>query len=163
MARNSSTPRNEPGARLATHDDIPGIMRLVADYWFFEGIDGFDADTLSAQLDHLLSNRRLGDVWVAASPDALVGYLVAVYVFSLEHKGLVAEIDEFYVIPAGRGRGVGHALLAAAEARFLELRCTNVSLQLGRGNDSARRFYHGHGYRDRAGFELLDKMLTNSD
>jgi GNAT superfamily N-acetyltransferase len=162
MARDSSRPRNEPGVRLATHDDIPGVMRLVADYWSFEGIGGFDAATLAAQLDHLLSNRRLGDLWVAATPDALAGYLVAVYVFSLEHKGVVAEIDEFYVVPTGRGRGVGHALLAAAETRFRELHCTNVSLQLGRDNDSARRFYHGHGYRDRAGFELLDKMLTDS-
>jgi hypothetical protein len=39
------------------------------------------------------------------------------------------------------------------------MNCTNVSLQLGRGNDAAREFYRQHGYSDRAGFELLDKML----
>ena len=37
--------------------------------------------------------------------------------------------------------------------------CTNVALQLGKGNDGARVFYRAHGYNERAGFELLDKML----
>ena len=148
-------------ARLARHDDIPGIVRLVGDYWSLEGIDGFDLDELAAQLDFLLSDRRLGDVWVTGTPDALAGYLVAVYVFSLEHKGLTAEIDEFYVAPGWRGRGLGQALLAAAEARFRELHCTNVSLQLGRDNHDARRFYRSQGYADRAGYELLDKMLAD--
>ncbi len=155
------TSRGGDAARLAKHDDIPGIVRLVGDYWSLEGIDGFDRDELAAQLDFLLSDRRLGDVWVTGTPDALAGYLVAVYVFSLEHKGLTAEIDEFYVAPGCRGRGLGQALLAAAEARFRDLHCTNVSLQLGRDNHDARRFYHSLGYADRAGYELLDKMLAD--
>ncbi len=122
------TSRGGDAARLARHDDIPGIVRLVGDYWSLEGIDGFDRDELAAQLDFLLSDRRLGDVWVTGTPDSLAGYLVAVYVFSLEHKGLTAEIDEFYVAPGCRGRGLGQVLLAAAEARFRDLHCTNVSL-----------------------------------
>ena len=153
------TSRSGDAARLARHDDIPGIVRLVDDYWSWEGIDGFDREELAAQLDFLLSDRRLGDVWVTGTPDILAGYLIAVYVFSLEHKGLTAEIDEFYVAPGWRGRGLGHALLAAAETRFRDLHCTNVSLQLGRENNEARRFYRGHGFDDRAGYEIVSKML----
>ena len=70
-----------------------------------------------------------------------VGYLLAVYVFSLEHLGLTAEIDEFFVLPSARGKGLGDALLQRAEAEFIRRGCTNVSLQLGRGNDGARVFY----------------------
>lgn len=146
-------------ARFAAHDDIPAIVSLVAEYWAFEGLEDFDDQDVTQQLDYLLSDRRLGDVWVSGHGDALAGYLIAVYVFSLEHKGLTAEIDEFYVLPAYRGRGIGQALLLAAEARFRELHCTNVSLQIGRDNETARLFYRDRGYSDRAGFELLDKML----
>jgi hypothetical protein len=32
-------------------------------------------------------------------------------------------------------------------------------LQIGRDNAEARAFYCGHGYTDRAGYELVDKML----
>ena len=97
--------------------------------------------------------------WIAFTRGQPVGYLLAVYVFSLEHLGLTAEIDEFFVLPSARGRGIGDALLQLAEAEFVRRGCTNVALQLGRGNDGARAFYRRHGYADRAGFELLDKML----
>ena len=60
-----------------------------------------------------------------------------------------------------RGKGVGDALLKLAEAEFVRRGCTNVALQLGKGNDGARTFYRAHGYADREGFELLDKMLVN--
>ncbi len=146
-------------ARLARHDDIEAIVTLVGHYWTFEGLDGFDEDEVAEQLDYLLSDRRLGEVWVCGPADALSGYLIAVYVFSLEHKGLTAEIDEFFVLPALRGRGLGQSLLGAAEARFRELRCTNVSLQLARENDAARLFYRERGYADRNRFGLLDKDL----
>lgn len=50
-------------------------------------------------------------------------------------------------------------LLAAAEAEFGRVGCTNVSLQLGRGNDGARRFYRQRGHEERSGFELLEKTI----
>ena len=89
------------------------------------------------------------------------GYLLAVYVFSLEHLGLTAEIDEFFVVPARRGQGTGAALLRAAEAEFRQAGCTNVALQLSRSNDSARAFYRRYDYAERSGYELLDKMLDD--
>jgi GNAT superfamily N-acetyltransferase len=78
---------------------------------------------------------------------------------SLEHLGLTAEIDEFFVLPSQRGHGVGAELLKADESEILRAGCTNASLQLSRTNDSARAFYHRHGYTERAAYELLDKRL----
>jgi len=69
------------------------------------------------------------------------GYLLAVFVFSLEHEGLTAEIDEFFVAPAYRGHGIGRELLGAGEAAFRQAGCTNVALQIGRDNAEARSFY----------------------
>lgn len=64
-----------------TSNEIPALLRLVAEYWIFEDI-------------------------ARAGHDA-AGYLLAVYVFSLEHLGLTAEIDEFFVLPSFRGREIG--------------------------------------------------------
>lgn len=91
-----------------------------------------------------------------------MGYLLAVYVFSLEHLGLTAEIDEFFVRHEQRGRGFGARLLQSAESEFQAVRCTNVSLQLGRANAEAREFYRRRGYVERCGYELLDKDLTST-
>ena len=147
--------------RRATVSDVVGLTPLVEEYWRFEGISGFDPDTIGAQLTRLLSASQLGAGWIATVQGVAAGYLLAVYVFSLEHMGLTAEIDEFFVAPVWRGPGAGAALLRVAEAEFQRAGCTNVSLQLSRSNDSARAFYRRHNYRERPGYELLDKSLDD--
>jgi GNAT superfamily N-acetyltransferase len=149
--------------RRAIADDVPALLPLVAAYWQFENLEGFEPRSVGAQLVRLLSSDHLGAGWLALSDERAVGYLLAVYVFSLEHGGLTAEIDEFFVAPEGRGAGIGRLLLDAAETEFVRAGCRNTSLQLGRGNATARRFYHRHGYRERSGFELLDKNLPATD
>lgn len=145
--------------RPAVAGDIPALLPLVEQYWAFEDITGFDRTRVGTELERLFADPRLGAGWLAETNGKPAGYLLAVYVFSLEHLGLTAEIDELFVLPSCRGQGAGSRLLKAAEARFVRMKCANVSLQLGRDNESAREFYRRHGYSDRAGFELLDKML----
>jgi len=145
--------------RPATLADIERLLPLVEQYWRFEAIEGFDARRLAALLQRVMSDDSLGQVWLAEVDGNAAGYLLAVYVFSLEHQGLTAEIDEFFVGPAYRSLGIGSQLLAAAEATFRIRGCTNIALQIGRDNDEARTFYRGHGYVDRAGFDLVDKNL----
>lgn len=143
----------------ATTADIERLLPLVEQYWRFEAIEGFDARRLAVLLQRVVSDESLGHVWLAEVDGNAAGYLLAVYVFSLEHQGLTAEIDEFFVGPAYRSLGIGSQLLASAEATFRLRGCTNVALQIGRDNDEARAFYRAHGYADRAGFDLVDKDL----
>jgi GNAT superfamily N-acetyltransferase len=145
--------------RAAVADDIGTLLPMIEDYWRFEAIEGFDGGRIARLLGRVLADESLGRAWLAFVDGAPAGYLLAVFVFSLEHQGVTAEIDEFFVLPAHRGRRVGAQLLAAAESDFRSRGCTNASLQIGRDNAAARAFYHGRGYRDRAGFSLVDKML----
>jgi ribosomal protein S18 acetylase RimI-like enzyme len=145
--------------RLATASDVALLVPLVAEYWRFESIPGIDPKRVATQLTRLLSAPQLGAGWIATVEGVVAGYLLAVYVFSLEHLGLTAEIDEFFVLPSQRDRGAGATLLRVAEAEFLRAGCTNVSLQLSRSNEAARGFYRRHAYSERSGYELLDKRL----
>jgi GNAT superfamily N-acetyltransferase len=143
----------------ATRADVPRLLPLVAEYWRYEAIPGFEATRITQLLTRVCDDPRLGRVWIATVDGADAGYLLAVFVFSLEFQGMSAEIDEFCVMPAHRGAGVGAQLLAAAEQDFRAAGCTNVSLQIGRANEAARKFYRGRGFEDRAGYELVSKML----
>jgi ribosomal protein S18 acetylase RimI-like enzyme len=107
----------------------------------------------------LLEDASLGRIWIATVYGEPAGYLLAVYVFSLEFQGMTAEIDEFFIEPQHRNLGLGARMLGAAEEQFRAEGCTNVSLQIGRSNEAARRFYRGHGFDDRAGYEIVSKML----
>ncbi|MGE0032086.1 MAG: N-acetyltransferase family protein [Steroidobacteraceae bacterium] len=148
--------------KRAAAADMPAMLPLIEQYWAFEDIAGFDPARVGMELKRLFADPRLGSGWLAHVNGKPAGYLLAVYVFSLEHLGLTAEIDEFFVLPSCRGHGAGSQLLQAAEAEFARMKCTNVSLQLGRGNDAARAFYRERGYSERSGYELLDKMLNRS-
>ena len=146
--------------RAAVPTDIPSLLVLIRRYWEFEGIDGFEALRIERLLARLIGDSAAGAVWVAESQDGLVGYLVAVLVLSLEHRGWMAEIDEFFVLPAARGGGTGSRLLAAAEAALSRRGCVRLQLQLGTANEAARTFYRHRGYGARAGYELIDKELA---
>jgi len=139
--------------------DIPAVLPLIEQYWIFEDVSGFDAARVARELTRVCADPALASGWIARARGEPVGYLLAVYVYSLEHLGLTAEIDEFFVLPRARGRGLGEELLRRAEAEFVRRGCTNVALQLGKGNERASAFYESHGYRRRARFELLKKDL----
>jgi GNAT superfamily N-acetyltransferase len=143
----------------AVPEDIDALLPMVEEYWRFENIEGFDPARMRALLARVLEDASLGRAWIARVYGEPAGYLLAVSVFSLEYQGLTAEIDEFFVVPQHRGLGIGASMLAAAEAQFRLEECTNVSLQLGRSNEAARRFYRQHGFEDRDGYELVSKML----
>jgi GNAT superfamily N-acetyltransferase len=150
--------------RTANASDIAALLELVREYWAFEGVPGFDPERCARALRLLFGRPNLGTCWIAEHDGVAVGYLLACFVFSLEHGGLTAEIDELFVRKESRGAAIGGRLLSTAGTVLREAGCTSVALQLGRGNDVARAFYHRHGYTEREGYELLDKTLeTRSD
>jgi len=146
--------------RPARPNDIPQLLALIRRYWDFEGIEGFAALRIELVLKELLAVPAVrGAIWVAESQGTLSGYLIVVLVMSIEHQGLMGEIDEFFVSPECRSQGVGAKLLAVAETDLARGGCVRLQLQLARGNARARAFYERHGYAARAGYGLLDKPL----
>ena len=100
-------------------------------------------DVLAARLERLLAG---GDMIALLTGDPVTGVALLTLRPNLWYEGPVALLDELYVVPGLRGRGLGSALLAAAEgvtrARGGELLEINVD-----GDDvDARRFYERHGY-----------------
>jgi GNAT superfamily N-acetyltransferase len=142
--------------------DVPQIVLLMEQYWSFEGIAGFESARMAQLLEHMLSQPHLGTIWVAREDSELVGYLIAVFIFSFEYRGLVAEIDELFVLPQARCHGIGTALLDRAETSVADAGCIRVQLQLGTANRAARAFYHRRGYAARTEYELVGKHLADA-
>jgi GNAT superfamily N-acetyltransferase len=152
-----------PVIRAASLNDVPALGILVEQYWSFEGIPGFDAHRVEELLRAALCADGRARCWLAEHAGEPAGYLLAVLVFSLEHGGMMAEIDEFFVTPACRGQGVGAALLKQAERVLQESGVRRLQLQLGSENGRARDFYVARGYAPRSSFDLWDKALPVTD
>ena len=98
---------------------------------------------LATRLGRLLAG---GDVVALLSGDPAVAVALLTFRPNVWYDGPGALLDELFVSPEVRRRGLGSALLAAAEAvtrqRGGELLEVNVD-----GDDTgARRFYERHGY-----------------
>jgi GNAT superfamily N-acetyltransferase len=145
--------------RYASSDDAPAIAALVERYWEFESIEGFDRLRVATLLAQLISEPQRGACWVAEADGRLAGYLLAVFVFSLEHGGMMAEVDEVFVSDEFRSAGLGSLLLTRAGRDLAERGMVRLQLQLGVHNESARRFYIRHGFVRREGYDLFDKAL----
>ena len=107
----------------------------------------------------LLDSRDLGTAFVAVEDGCVIGYLVVVWGFSLELGGRDASVDELYVVPEHRSRGIGSALLDAAEAACAEAGALALHLVAERSNTGAHRLYRRLGF---TGYEksLLTKRLA---
>ncbi len=78
---------------------------------------------------------------MAEQDGALAGFIVTVREADLGH---IITLD---VAEAQRRRGVGTALLAAAEARLMQAGVRRVSLETATDNVPAVAFWKKHGYR----------------
>lgn len=145
--------------RRAEKSDMSALVPLIEGYWRYEDFAGFDTARLQRNLGWLFDHPEAGHVHLAIEEEKPVGYLLLVYNFSLEHAGLMADIDEFYVEETHRNKKIGDKLLAAAEAAARDAGCGSLMLQVSLGNRKARAFYVRHGFHDRTGFELLEKEL----
>jgi ribosomal protein S18 acetylase RimI-like enzyme len=152
-----------PTIRCAQVADAVDLAALVEEYWAFERIGGFDRARVEKSLRTLAAEPGRGACWIAEHRGATAGYLIAVYMLSLEFGGIAAEIDEFFVRPAWRGTGVGAALLGECEREMRRAGIVRVQLQLAVANERARGFYRQHGFQQRSGYELLDKPLASLD
>jgi GNAT superfamily N-acetyltransferase len=85
---------------------------------------------------------------VGAAP-RLDGYALLCSFWSNELGGEVCIIDELYVVPSARGRGIATALVTGLLGRRLPWfeRAVNVELEVTPGNARARALYERLGFR----------------
>jgi GNAT superfamily N-acetyltransferase len=79
-----------------------------------------------------------------------VGVAVCFVGYSTFRAEPLLNLHDLAVLPFARGGGVGHALLAAVEARARALGCCKVSLEVREDNARARRIYEHAGFVDSA-------------
>ena len=110
-----------------------------------------DARLLARAVRGLLRRPELGRVLVAADGSDVVGFAALSFLWTLEHGGRAPWLDELYVVPQRRGRGIGRALLSAAYGIAREAGAIALDLEIEKGHARAASLYR------REGFERLSR------
>lgn len=114
--------------------------------FFAEDRYPFNEEESRTNLALLLSDPRLGRVFVLEDGETPAGYLVLTFGFSLEFGGRNALVDELYVAPAHRGRGLGTQALVAAEELCSDLGIRAIHLVVERYKEDAQALYRRVGF-----------------
>jgi ribosomal protein S18 acetylase RimI-like enzyme len=94
----------------------------------------------AAVIDRKLAQKD-GLLWVAEVDGGVAGAVMAGYD---GHRGWIYHLA---VEPALRRRGIGRALVAAAEAALVALGCPKINLQVSAANRDVVAFYERLAYR----------------
>lgn len=154
--------RPEVSIRAAATSDIDRLLQLMLglqqdDPWSVS----FHEYVVRESLRELLTNPSLGRVFLVCESNSCVGYLVLSFDFSLEYSGKNAWIDELFIRPEFRSKGIGSKALDFAVQAARECGAKVLHLEVNRGNP-AIDLYRRHGFADHDRY-LLSKWLIESD
>ena len=124
---------------------LPEAVELLAAQ-FAEHRIALAVERLESALAGLIGAAGYGAVLLAREGGRGVGLAAVSYLWTLEHGGLAAWLDELYVVPERRGAGVGSALLERAAAVALEAGCSTIDLEVDREHQRAERLYERTGF-----------------
>jgi ribosomal protein S18 acetylase RimI-like enzyme len=99
-------------------------------------------------LRRIVSGEPLARCWIIRRAGHVVGYLVVTLGYSIEHGGRDGFIDDLYLLPSARGRGIGAAVVdfALEQARLLGI--ITLHLEVDPKNERATSLYRSRGFAE---------------
>lgn len=129
----------------ASGGDVPRVLDWMRELYAGERIP-FEELTLETALRELLGNLAWGRVFLLYADGRLVGYALVGLGFSVEHGGRIALLDELFVQPASRGRGIGSIALRLLQSACRKLGARALLLEVHGENTRAEALYRREGF-----------------
>jgi len=135
--------------RLATEAELEAVTALLVAQLREHRVQTPEAKIASA-IQGLLRRPERGRILVALEGGRPVGVAAFSFAWPLEYADRSAWLEELYVEPAARGRGIGTRLLRAALRVAAEAGATVVDLEVEADHQRAARLYAREGFRSLA-------------
>jgi GNAT superfamily N-acetyltransferase len=145
-------------AKLASLTDLDSIFKLMQHMQLDEPwTESFDESRVRYNLSELLQNPAYGLIYLLSDANRAIAYLIICFDYSLEYRGKGAWVDELFVEPDYRQRGIGACLLDLAESASRKQGAQFLHLEVGHGN-RAIELYRRRGFVDHKRY-LMTKQL----
>jgi GNAT superfamily N-acetyltransferase len=166
--------RIAPGLSLrrAERQDAPALLRLIGALAEFEALPPPDADAQARLIEHGFGPAPLYEAWLAEwenVPDP-VGYSLLVRTYSTFLARPTLYLEDLFVLPEYRNRGIGGVLLCHAISLAHESGCGRMEWTCLDWNTGAQEVYEKLGarrlsewYLYRLTRDAMEKVLEDED
>lgn len=147
-----------PHFRAFYDHDLPELEEMIFAL-YREDVYGevISRQKIQRTVQKLLEYPERGIIVMFCLDEAIVGYAIVIYYWSNEYGGDIAFIDEFYVKPSWRGKGIGTSFLKyvatmkAGDVKGIQVEVTPV-------NKRAFAYYSRLGFEVTKNRHLFKKL-----
>ncbi len=143
---------------LARPEHLDKLLSLVEAFHAEEGLQS-SPELRRAGIEPLLQGIPYGAVYIIGPTRAPIGYIVMTFGWSVEFGGMDGFVDEIYVRPAVRGRGIATEVLIELPKTLAEAGIKALHLEVDRDNEQAQRLYQRARFQPRDRSMLMTKVL----
>lgn len=143
---------------LAKPDDIDKLCALCADFHAETGVQQDPAQRRAA-LEPLLEGSPLGAAYLVGPARAPVGYVIVTFGWSVAFGGMTGAIDEIFVRPPVRRRGIATEVLAALARALSGAGLQVLELEARPEDEAALRLYQRARFAPREGVLPMIRAL----
>jgi GNAT superfamily N-acetyltransferase len=149
--------------RPCVEGDAESLVNLVRELAVYERLEQFARATADDFRRHLFGPRPVAEAIVAEADGQPVGFALFFTTFSTFRGQPGIYLEDLFVQPHHRGKGVGKRLLAAVASRAVERGCGRLNWSVLDWNEPSIGFYlslGAHPLDDWTVFRLDEEALT---
>ena len=143
---------------LAKPEHLDRLIGLVAAFHAEAGIEQTD-ESRRTGIAPLLDGIPHGVAYLIGPSRAPIGYVIITFGWSVEFGGLDAIVDEIYMRPGVRGRGIASEALLALPNALSAGGVKAVHLEVDKDNQIAQKLYARAGFKPRANYMFMSRKL----
>ena len=138
-----------------TPDEVPALLELIRELAQFEHLEHELTATVESLNQSFFEPQAAAGALLARCDGAVAGYAIYFFTFSsfLGRRGI--WLEDVYVRPPFRKRGLGRALIEAVARIGVERGCGRFEWTALDWNEPALKFYRGLGARERKEWVLI--------
>jgi GNAT superfamily N-acetyltransferase len=139
--------------------DLSPLVAMISAL-YGEDMDGekMTVAKIEATVEKLTREPNRGFMAIIEVENQVIGYAILIFFWSNEYGGEIINIDELYVLPVFRNKGVGRRFFKWLETEFQE-KAVAFMLETTKENEKAAAFYRRIGfsnYRNLVMFKALN-------
>ncbi len=145
--------------RPANPNDVPLLVDLMAEF-YAEADYSLNRERAARAFGTILADERLGYVWIIQANERDVGHVVLTLKYAMEYGGIVACLDDLYVMPPWRNRGLSTAALLEVRNFCEAAGFRALTVEVSYNNAPAQTAYRRVGFIEAADRQILALALA---